>query len=136
MIISLGIYSLFFDILRLRHQSRGSNYYKVVTSRMFLKNLSLINYKNFESQNFEFDAKINCFVGANGIGKTNILDAIYHLSLGKSYFNPIATQNIKHGSDFFVIDGTFTKDDRDEKIVCSLKRGAKKIIKRNHKKFK
>ncbi len=102
---------------------------------MFLKNLSLINYKNFESQNFEFDAKINCFVGANGIGKTNILDAIYHLSLGKSYFNPIATQNIKHGSDFFVIDGTFTKDDRDEKIVCSLKRGAKKIIKRNAKAY-
>ncbi len=102
---------------------------------MFLKNLSLINYKNFESKNFEFDTKINCFVGANGIGKTNILDAIYHLSLAKSYFNPIATQNIKHGADFFVIDGTFEKDDRDEKIVCSLKRGAKKIIKRNAKAY-
>ena len=50
---------------------------------MFLKKLSLINYKNFASENFEFDAKINCFVGDNGVGKTNVLDAIYHLSFGK-----------------------------------------------------
>lgn len=102
---------------------------------MFLKKLSLINYKNFDSQKFEFDAKINCFVGDNGVGKTNILDAIYHLSFGKSYFNPVATQNIKHGEDFFVIDGEFEKDDREEKIICSLKRGMKKIIKRNGKAY-
>lgn len=102
---------------------------------MLLKNLSLINYKNFESQDFEFDSKINCFVGANGIGKTNALDAIYHLSLGKSYFNPVATQNIRHEQDFFVIDGTFKKEDREEKIVCSFKKGAKKIIKRNGKAY-
>ncbi|TMM53860.1 DNA replication/repair protein RecF [Maribacter algarum] len=102
---------------------------------MLLKNLSLINYKNFESAEFDFDTKINCFVGANGIGKTNALDAIYHLSLGKSYFNPVATQNIKHGTDFFVIDGTFENGEREEKIVCSLKRGAKKIIKRNAKAY-
>ncbi len=102
---------------------------------MFLKKLSLINYKNFDSQKFEFDAKINCFVGDNGVGKTNILDAIYHLSFGKSYFNPVATQNIKHGEEFFVIDGEFEKDDREEKIICSLKRGMKKIIKRNGKAY-
>ena len=100
---------------------------------MFLKKLSLINYKNFSSKNFEFDAKINCFVGQNGIGKTNILDAIYHLSFGKSYFNPIATQNIKHGEDFFVIEGNFEKNDHEEKIACSLKKGLKKIIKKNGK---
>ena len=63
---------------------------------MILKSLSLLNYKNFESQTFEFDSKINCFFGPNGIGKTNILDAIYHLSFGKSYFNPVSSQNIKH----------------------------------------
>lgn len=102
---------------------------------MFLKNLSLINYKNFESKNLEFDSKINCFVGDNGVGKTNILDAIYHLSFGKSYFNPVASQNIKHGEDFFVIDGLFEKKDREEKIVCSLKRNTKKIIKRNGKAY-
>jgi len=102
---------------------------------MLLKNLSLINYKNFESKNFEFDTKINCFVGANGIGKTNTLDAIYHLALGKSYFNPVASQNIQHDADFFVIEGSFDKNEREEKIVCSLKRGAKKIIKRNAKAY-
>ncbi|QWX85629.1 DNA replication and repair protein RecF [Cellulophaga sp. HaHaR_3_176] len=102
---------------------------------MFLKKLSLINYKNFSSKNFDFDAKINCFVGQNGIGKTNILDAIYHLSFGKSYFNPIATQNIKHGEDFFVIEGNFDKNEREEKIACSLKKGMKKIIKKNGKAY-
>ena len=89
---------------------------------MLLRQLSLINYKNFESKELIFDSKINCFVGDNGVGKTNILDAIYHLSFGKSYFNPISSQNIKHGTDFFVIDGTFEKDNRDEKVVCSLKK--------------
>lgn len=102
---------------------------------MFLKKLSLVNYKNFDTQDFEFDNKINCFVGDNGIGKTNVLDAIYHLSFGKSYFNPIASQNIKHGTEFFVIEGLFDKNKRDEKIVCSLKRGMKKIIKRNDKQY-
>lgn len=100
---------------------------------MFLKNVSLINYKNFESRNFEFDRKINCFVGDNGIGKTNILDAIYHLSFGKSYFNPVSTQNVRHGTDFFVIDGEYVKNEHTEKIVCSLKLGSKKTIRRNGK---
>ncbi|WP_204345018.1 DNA replication/repair protein RecF [Psychroserpens algicola] len=102
---------------------------------MILKMLSLVNYKNFESQDFEFDAKINCFVGSNGVGKTNVLDAIYHLSFGKSYFNPVATQNIKHDEDFFVVDGIFSKNDKTEKIVVSLKRGQKKVIKRNSKAY-
>ncbi len=103
---------------------------------MILKTLSLLNYKNFDSQTFQFDAKINCFVGPNGIGKTNILDAIYHLSFGKSYFNPVSTQNIKHNTDFFVIDGLYLKQERDEKIIVSLKRGQKKDLKRNGKVYK
>lgn len=83
---------------------------------MILKSLSLINYKNFESVNFEFDHKINCIVGNNGVGKTNILDAIYHLSFGKSYFNPITSQNIKHGKDFFVIDGLYERKKEMKKL--------------------
>lgn len=102
---------------------------------MTLNTLSLVNYKNFEQQNFEFDAKINCFVGANGVGKTNALDAIYHLSFGKSYFNPIASQNIKHNEEFFVVDGIFNKNDKTEKVLVSLKRGQKKMIKRNGKAY-
>tara|TARA_B100000768_G_scaffold45307_1_gene44107 strand:+ start:1471 stop:2550 length:1080 start_codon:yes stop_codon:yes gene_type:complete len=102
---------------------------------MILKSLSLLNYKNFDAYSVKFDAKINCFVGQNGVGKTNVLDAIYHLSFGKSYFNPIASQNIKHDEDFFVVDGVYKKNDRDEKIIVSLKRGQKKIIKRNGKSY-
>ena len=100
---------------------------------MFLKRISLLNYKNFSEIDFELDSKINCFVGKNGIGKTNILDAIYHLANGKSYFNPLALQNIKHGEDFFVVDGEFEKKGRTEQILCSLKKGQKKILKRNGK---
>lgn len=100
---------------------------------MILKTLSLLNYKNFDSQTFQFDSKINCFVGPNGVGKTNVLDAIYHLSFGKSYFNPVSSQNIKHNADFFVIDGLYNKDERDEKIIVALKKGHKKTLKRNGK---
>ena len=102
---------------------------------MYLKKISLFNYKNFSEANFDFDAKINCFVGKNGVGKTNVLDAIYHLSYGKSYFNPLAVQNIKHGEEFFVIDAEFEKNERVEQIVCSLKKGQKKILKRNSKQY-
>ncbi|MEM0518808.1 MULTISPECIES: DNA replication/repair protein RecF [Aequorivita] len=100
---------------------------------MILQKLSLLNYKNFESETFQFDPKINCFVGNNGVGKTNALDAIYHLSFGKSYFNPITTQNIKHGEEFFVVEGLYEKKESPEKIVVSAKKGQKKIIKRNGK---
>jgi|SRR5690606_9912825 len=102
---------------------------------MFLKYLSLVNYKNFDSKDMGFDPVINCLVGNNGVGKTNILDAIYHLCSGRSYFNPISTQNIRHGTDFFVIEGEFEKEGRQEKIICSYKKGNKKVIKRNDKPY-
>ena len=102
---------------------------------MILNELSLLNYKNFESLSLQFDPKINCIVGNNGVGKTNVLDAIYHLSFGKSYFNPITSQNIKHGKDFFVLEGNYLKKDRSEKIVVSTKKGLKKMIKRNGKSY-
>ena len=100
---------------------------------MQLQKLNLLNYKNFSEISFEFDAKINCFIGLNGIGKTNVLDSIYHLAYGKSYFNSIGIQNIKHDQDFFVIDGEFFKEDRTHQVVCSLKKGQKKILKKNGK---
>ena len=103
---------------------------------MFLEELSLTNYKNFESIKFNFDTKIVCFVGLNGVGKTNILDSIYHLSYTKSYFNPIPSQNIKHGETFFFISGTYRINNKEEKILISLKKGEKKIIKRNNKLYK
>lgn len=102
---------------------------------MRLDFLSLINYKSFPSAEFELDEKINCFVGNNGVGKTNVLDAIYHLAFAKSYFNPITVQNIRHDEDFFVINGNFTKNNSSEKVVVSAKRGNKRVIKRNGKAY-
>jgi len=102
---------------------------------MILKSLSLVNYKNFESKSLTFNDTINCIVGNNGVGKTNVLDAIYHLSFGKSYFNPVASQNIKHDEEFFVVNGNYKKENKSEKILVSLKRGQKKVIKRNGKAY-
>ena len=100
---------------------------------MRLQKLHLLNYKNFSEIGFDFEEKINCFTGKNGIGKTNILDSIYHLAYGKSYFNSIGSQNIKHNEEFFVIDGEFFKENRIHQIVCSLKKNQKKVLKKNGK---
>ncbi|MDG1527931.1 MAG: DNA replication and repair protein RecF [Polaribacter sp.] len=102
---------------------------------MYLQKISLVNFKNIISQTFDFQEKINCFVGNNGVGKTNVLDAIYYLSFAKSYFNPVALQNIRHGEEFFMIEGNYILGERDEKIVCSLKKGQKKVLKRNDKAY-
>ena len=102
---------------------------------MYLQKLSLINFKNIETQSFDFQEKINCFVGDNGVGKTNVLDAIYYLSFAKSYFNSVALQNIRHGAGFFMVEGDYFLNDRNEKIICSLKRGQKKVLKRNGKSY-
>ena len=102
---------------------------------MHLQNISLINFKNYSQVELEFSARINCFVGNNGVGKTNILDAIYYLSLTKSFFNSIDNQNIKYDEDFFVIQGAFLRGDTQENIYCSSKRNRKKQFKRNKKEY-
>ncbi len=102
---------------------------------MHLQKVTLVNFKNFEAQTFDFQEKINCFVGNNGVGKTNVLDAIYYLSFAKSYFNPVATQNIRHTEDFFMIEGEYQINDKIDTVVCSLKRGHKKVVKRNGKAY-
>lgn len=103
---------------------------------LFLENITIVNYKNIESKKFKLDQKINCFIGNNGVGKTNILDSIYHLSSGKSYFNSINSQSIKHNENYMFIEGDFKKDNEIENIICSLKRGKKKTLKRNGKVYK
>lgn len=106
-----------------------------ITFFVNLEQLHILNFKNISEKTFRFTRKINCFVGKNGQGKTNLLDAIYYLANGKSYFNPIAIQNIKHEEDFFVLEGSFNKSDKKEQIVCSLKKGQKKVLKRNGKNY-
>jgi len=103
---------------------------------VFLKKISIINYKNILEKEFELDPKINCFVGNNGVGKTNILDAVYHLSMGKSYFNVKNDQLINRGKDYMLVDGVFELNNKNESIVFSLKIGEKKVLKRNGKPYK
>ena len=102
---------------------------------MFLTQLSLINFKNYEEAQLELSEKINCFLGNNGEGKTNLLDAIYYLSFCKSYFNPIDNQNIKHESPFFVVEGYYQNNGKEDVIYCGLKKDQKKQFKRNKKNY-
>ena len=102
---------------------------------MFLKQISVVNYKNIPSQAYAFSPTINCFVGDNGVGKTNLLDAIYHLGMAKSYFTTSAVQNVRHGEEFYLIEGQFQSATREEQIVCSLKKGQKKVMKHNGKAY-
>jgi DNA replication and repair protein RecF len=102
---------------------------------MHLRKLSLINFKNYSEAGIDFDRGVNAFVGGNGEGKTNLLDAIHYLSLCKSYFNPVDSQNIRHEQDFFVVQGSFDLDSVEENITCSLKRSQKKVFKRNQKEY-
>lgn len=102
---------------------------------MWLKNLTLLNFKNYTNAELKFVPAVNAFVGNNGAGKTNLLDAIHYLCLCKSYFNPVDRQQIKNGLEFFMVQGDFDKDDRTEKISCGLKRNQKKQFKRNKKEY-
>jgi len=102
---------------------------------MFLKNLSLVNFKNYAQFEAQFCQKINCFTGNNGVGKTNILDAIYYLSFCKSFFTSIDSMNIKHDDKYFIVDGQYTFDNRTDNIYCSFEQGKKKKFKRNKKEY-
>ena len=103
---------------------------------MILKRLSVLNYKNLEQVELDFSTKLNCFFGQNGMGKTNMLDAVYYLSFCKSAANPIDSQNIRHEADFFVIQGFYEEEDGSpEEIYCGMKRRQKKQFKRNKKEY-
>ncbi len=103
---------------------------------MILKCISILNYKNLEQVELNFSSKMNCFFGLNGMGKTNLLDAIYYLSFCKSCTNPIDSQNIRHDQDFFVVQGFYEMEDgTPEEIYCGLKRRQKKQFKRNKKEY-
>jgi DNA replication and repair protein RecF len=102
---------------------------------MYLHSLSLVNFKNIEASEITFSPRINCFVGNNGVGKTNLLDAIHYLCLCKSYFNPVDTQNIRHDQEFAVIQGMFLNEDKSDEILCSIHHNRNKIFKCNKKEY-
>lgn len=102
---------------------------------MYLKKLSILNFKNYSEADLTFSPHVNCLTGNNGEGKTNILDAVHYLSFCKSFFNPIDSQNIMHDAPFFLIQGTYYLNDADEEVYCGQKRNQKKQFKRNKKEY-
>ena len=103
---------------------------------MILKRISILNYKNLEQVELDFSPKMNCIIGQNGMGKTNLLDAVYYLSFCKSATNPIDSQNMMHQQDFFVIQGFYETEQGDtEEVYCGMKRRQKKLFKRNKKEY-
>jgi len=102
---------------------------------MRLNSLSILNYKNIAEAELVFSPKINCFIGNNGMGKTNILDAIYYLSFCKSHSNSIDSQNIMHNAEFCLLQGKYLLGDSAEDIYCGMKLRQKKQFKRNKKEY-
>ena len=114
---------------------------------MFLRELNILNYKNIREASLHFSDKLNCFIGLNGQGKTNILDAIYYLSFTKSAYNTIDSQNITHGEELAMLQGLYSmrnaqcamhNDNDNEEVVisCGIKRGQKKQFRRGKKDYK
>ncbi|MCL2414707.1 MAG: DNA replication/repair protein RecF [Bacteroidales bacterium] len=102
---------------------------------MHLKSLNITNFKNYPELALEFSPNINCFAGNNGVGKTNLLDAIHYLSFCKSFVQSADMQNIRHNEDFFAIHGTFEKNGQAEVVSCIQKRGSRKIMRLNKKDY-
>ena len=102
---------------------------------MIITKLSLLNFKNHSERNFEFSTQINCFVGNNGVGKTNILDALHYLSMAKSFLGNKDLNNIKIEEDFFTIEGTIDDGEKENIIKIQQPKEAKKIIKKNDKSY-
>lgn len=103
---------------------------------MYIQELSVVNFKNFEHAEFQFSDSLNCFIGNNGAGKTNLMDAIYYLSFCKSFLNSVDAQNIRFDQEFFMIQGKYSRLESEETVYCGLKRNQKKIFKRNQKDYK
>ena len=99
---------------------------------MTLDRLILTNFTNYTEADIDLCANVNCFVGDNGAGKTNLLDAAYYLSFTKSYFAPIDTQRIRMGADYFAIYGHYG----DVQVSCVVRRGQAKQMRWNKKAYK
>ena len=102
---------------------------------MHVKSLSLIAFRNYPELSVDLHPKLNCFVGDNGVGKTNLLDSVYYLCMCKSYFNSSDQYTIREGSDFMVLQAEVLRKDKEEELYCGLKKGSKKKFRRNKKEY-
>jgi DNA replication and repair protein RecF len=102
---------------------------------MYLKELSAVNFKNIGEAGVALSPKLNCFIGDNGAGKTNFLDAVYYLSFCKSFFSLPDNANIKHGEAFFILKGKYKRLDSDEEVYCGFQKDSRKQFSRNEKTY-
>ena len=102
---------------------------------MIIRKLSLINFKNHLSKSFDFSPQINCFVGNNGVGKTNVLDALHYISVGKSFLGNSDLNNVLFNEDFFAIEAEIFDGEKDTIIKIQQPKDSKKIIKKNDKTY-
>jgi DNA replication and repair protein RecF len=102
---------------------------------MYIEKLTLINFKNFEEVTIPLHSKVNCFVGNNGVGKTNLLDAIYYLCMTKSYFQASENFSIRHDKEFMTIQALFNLNGSSDEIYCALKKGNRKQFRKNKKEY-
>lgn len=98
---------------------------------MYLERIALANFKNYENQKLDFSTRLNCLVGNNGMGKTNLLDAIYYLCMAKSHFNLADTAITRHDENFFRLEGHFILQEKKEKIVAKVMPRKLKELERN-----
>jgi len=102
---------------------------------MHLKSLALVNFKNYTEASIGLSEDINVFIGENGAGKTNVLDAVYFLSFCRSFLNGVDKQSIRLNEKFFLLQGNYAKGDKEVNISCSVKEGQKKKVRRNKKEY-
>ncbi|MBQ4366986.1 MAG: DNA replication and repair protein RecF [Muribaculaceae bacterium] len=102
---------------------------------MRLNSLQILNYKNIAEARLDFSPKVNCLIGNNGMGKTNVLDAIYYLSMCKSHMNQADSSVIMHDAPFMMLQGHYTRRGVDEDITISLQRGKRKVVRRGGKEY-
>ncbi|MRR19152.1 DNA replication/repair protein RecF [bacterium] len=102
---------------------------------MHLARIELTNFKNYEEVALDFSPGFNCFVGNNGVGKTNILDAVHYLSLTKSFFNNSDTLSIRHGEDYFILKGLFERDGETDELFCAFQKQKQKVFRLNGKEY-
>jgi len=103
---------------------------------MYIWEISIVNYKNLKEVQLGFSPKLNCFIGKNGAGKTNILDSVYFLSFCKSFSNASDLMNVTHEESYFMLNGNYNRLDSNENISCGFKKGGIKQFKRNSKVYK
>ncbi|MGH1336361.1 MAG: DNA replication/repair protein RecF [Aureispira sp.] len=103
---------------------------------MHLQRLHLVHFKNYDQQELTLSPQLNCFVGENGMGKTNLLDAIHYLCMCKSHFSLPDRQVLQHGADFFRIEGDFEREGKIEAMVCTYAPRLRKKLLRNKVPYK